>query len=88
MMKLVDQLFDLIFADAFEEAGKDEIDTYAYQDAITNAIDGDAMAEPLLALFDPTQVEAVSERQIREKLGELVRKRKDDFHEEVERMDE
>ena len=33
MMKLVDQIFDWIFAEAFDD-GEDEIDTYDYHDKI------------------------------------------------------
>ena len=54
MMKLVDQLFDLIFAEKFEDNADNVIDTYAYHDAILDHIpEDDGMQEPLLALFDP-----------------------------------
>ena len=52
MMKLVDQMFDWIFAQAFEDNGGDEIDILVYQDCITEKIEGDGMAQPMLDLFD------------------------------------
>ena len=44
MMKLVDQMFDWIFAQAFEDNGGDEIDILVYQDCINEKIEGDGMA--------------------------------------------
>ena len=52
MMKLVDQMFDWIFAKAFEDNGEDFIDIWVYQDCITLQIEGDGMAQPMLDLFD------------------------------------
>ena len=53
MLRLVDEVFNHIFADAFEEAGEDEIDTYVYRDQIEDKIGEDSMAGPLKELFDP-----------------------------------
>ena len=52
-------MFNWIFADKFDE-GEDDIDTYMYQDAINQEIEGDGLAQPLLDLFDPTTKETVT----------------------------
>ena len=83
MMKLVDQMFDWIFSEQFEE-GEDEIDTYAYRDAITNQIEGDGMAQPLLDLFDPKTKENITREEIRTALTNLLRQRLDEYKEHIE----
>ena len=53
-MKLVDQLYDHIFAELFDE--NDEIDTWEYHEAIDNVLGEDSMAQPLKDLFDQDKV--------------------------------
>ena len=87
MMKVVDQMFNWIFADKFDE-GEDDIDTYTYQDAINQEIEGDGLAQPLLDLFDPTTKETVTRQDIRDGLKNLLRKNVDDYKENVEEHEE
>ena len=53
MMKLVSEVFDSIFQEAFDDAGEDEIDTYVFLDMIEQKIGEDGLAHPLREMFDP-----------------------------------
>ena len=59
MMKLVDQLYDHIFADLFDD-GDDEIEIWQYNEAIDNVLGEDSMAQPLKDLFDEEKVHSVT----------------------------
>ena len=53
MLRLVDEVFNHIFAEAFEDADEEGIETYVFRDTIEDKIGEDSMAGPLLDLFDP-----------------------------------
>ena len=81
-MKLVDQLFEFMFKEKFEEEGGDSIDFMDFEEAVNTNIEGDAMQEPLLNMFNPMDHATLTEAQIREGLSKLVRGRVDDFREQ------
>ena len=88
-MKLVDQLFDLIFAEKFEDNADNVIDTYAYHDAILDHIpEDDGMQEPLLALFDPDKQHEVTRQEIRDALKGVCRSRLDEFQDNVDKAND
>ena len=78
-MKLVDQLFEHVFQDLFEE--NNEVEIWEYHEAIDNVLGEDSMAQPLKDLFDQDKVFQVSRQEIRNALTDLCRERLVDFQE-------
>ena len=78
-MKLVDQLFEHVFQDLFEE--NNEVEIWEYHEAIDNVLGDDSMAQPLKDLFDQDKVFQVSRQEIRNALTDLCRERLVDFQE-------
>ena len=78
-MKLVDQLFENVFQDLFEE--NNEVEIWEYHEAIDNVLGEDSMAQPLKDLFDQDKVFQVSRQEIRNALTDLCRERLVDFQE-------
>ena len=81
MLRLVDEVFNHIFSEAFRDEADEEgkIETYVYHDTIDFKIGEDSMAKPLKDLFDPKETERLTERQVRDALAEILRERKDDL---------
>ena len=78
MMKLVDQLYDHIFAELFDD-DEEEIDIWKYQEAIDQVLGEDQMAQPLKDLFDEDKVHSVTRQDIRNALTNLCSERLVDF---------
>ena len=79
MMKLVDQLYDHIFAELFDD-DEEEIDIWKYQEAIDQVLGEDQMAQPLKDLFDEDKgVHSVTKQDIRNALTSLCRERLVEF---------
>ena len=88
MMKLVDQLYDHIFAELFDD-DEDEIDIWKYQEAIDTVLGEDSMAQPLKDLFDEDKgVHSVTKQDIRNALTDLCRERLVDFQEGTANLEE
>ena len=86
MMKLVDQLYEHIFADLFGE--NEEIEIWEYHEAIEQVLGEDSMAQPLKELFDQDKVFSVSKQDIRNALTTLCRERLVDFQEGNQKLEE
>ena len=84
MMKLVDQLFDYMFEDLFQEAEKDRqestIDCFQLIDSIDEKLGDDAMAQPLKDMFDSAKTPDLTREMIREALTKLCSKQLIDFN--------
>ena len=78
MMQLVDQLFDHIFSELFDD-GDEEIEIWQYHEAIDQVLGEDSMAQPLKDLFDEDKVHSVTRQDIRNALTNLCSERLVEF---------
>ena len=78
MMQLVDQVFDHIFSELFDD-DDEEILMWQYQEAIDKVLGDDSMAQPLKDLFDEETVHELTRQDIRNALTNLCSERLVDF---------
>ena len=78
MMQLVDQVFDHIFSELFDD-DDEEILMWQYQEAIDKVLGDDSMAQPLKDLFDEDKVHSVTRQDIRNALTNLCSERLVEF---------
>lgn len=81
MVKLVDQMFEMIFANEFESMEQDEIGLLAYHQCVEDSLEGDQMMQPLRNMFNNEEKESITRQEIRDGLTKLLSSNLDDYRE-------